>query len=88
MYFHKTTHRPLYAAALQAATAAGYDEVLFLNQRGEVTEAAIHNIFIEKSGCLITPRVDCGLLPGVYRRHILETNPSAKEEILNPRRLA
>jgi para-aminobenzoate synthetase/4-amino-4-deoxychorismate lyase len=82
MYFHKTTHRPLYAEALNAAIEAGYDEVLFLNQRGEVTEAANHNFFIEKDGRLITPPFDCGLLPGVYRRHILETHPTVVERTL------
>ncbi|MGD0631359.1 MAG: aminodeoxychorismate synthase component I [Terracidiphilus sp.] len=83
MYFHKTTHRPLYTEALQSATAAGYDDVLFLNQRGEVTEGAIHNVFIEKAGRLFTPPVDCGLLPGVQRRHILATHPSAAEHVLS-----
>jgi para-aminobenzoate synthetase/4-amino-4-deoxychorismate lyase len=82
MYYHKTTHRPLYAQAFQAATQAGYDDVLFLNLRGEVTEGAIHNIFIEKDGRLLTPSVDCGLLPGVHRRHTLESNPNAKESVL------
>jgi len=82
MYFHKTTHRPLYAQALQAARAAGYDDVLFLNHRGEVTEAAIHNVFIEKDGRLLTPPAACGLLPGVHRRHVLATNPNAEECVL------
>jgi para-aminobenzoate synthetase/4-amino-4-deoxychorismate lyase len=82
MYFHKTAHRPLYAEALQAATQAGYDDALFLNNRGEVTEAAIHNLFIEKDGNFLTPPIDCGVLPGIQRRHILETNPHARESIL------
>ena len=82
MYFHKTTHRPLYTQAHLAAIQAGYDEVLFLNQRGEVTEAAIHNIFIERNGRLLTPPIHSGLLPGVHRRHILESNPNAHESVL------
>jgi para-aminobenzoate synthetase/4-amino-4-deoxychorismate lyase len=82
IYFHKTTHRPLYAQALQAATQCGYDDVLFLNLRGEVAEGAIHNIFIEKDGRLLTPPIDCGLLPGVHRRHILATHPNAEERVL------
>ncbi len=82
MYFHKTTHRPLYAEAIAAATQAGYDDVLFLNQRGEVTEGAIHNIFIEKNGRLLTPPVACGLLPGVHRRHILANYQNAEERVL------
>ena len=82
MFFHKTTHRPLFAETLKAATQAGYDDVLFLNLRGEITEGAIHNIFVEKGGRLFTPPVDCGLLPGVYRRHILQTLSNVEERVL------
>ena len=84
MYFHKTTHRPLYAAEFKAAVEAGFDDVLFLNQRGEVTEAAIHNLFIEKDGDLITPPVESGLLPGVHRLHLLQKRPSTIERVLYP----
>jgi para-aminobenzoate synthetase/4-amino-4-deoxychorismate lyase len=84
MLFHKTTHRPLYAEAFKAATQAGFDDALFLNLRAEVTEGAIHNIFVEKDGRLFTPPIECGLLAGVHRRHILETQPNAEERILHP----
>jgi para-aminobenzoate synthetase/4-amino-4-deoxychorismate lyase len=82
MLFHKTTHRPVYAEAYKAATQAGFDDVLFLNLRGEVTEGAIHNIFVEKDGRLFTPPIECGLLAGVQRRHLLETRPDMAERIL------
>jgi len=82
MYFHKTTHRPLYAEELKAANQLGYDEVIFLNVRGEVTEGTIHNIFVEKDGRLLTPPIECGLLPGVQRRHILETHANAQERVI------
>jgi para-aminobenzoate synthetase/4-amino-4-deoxychorismate lyase len=82
MYFHKTTHRPHYAGAFNAASQAGYDDVLFLNQRGEVTEGAISNLFVEKDGRLFTPPVECGLLAGVYRSHILETRTDVEERVL------
>jgi para-aminobenzoate synthetase/4-amino-4-deoxychorismate lyase len=81
--FHKTTHRPLYASAFQAAREAGFDDVLFLNTHGQVTEGAISNIFIEQGGRWFTPPVSCGLLAGVYRRHLLETLPDAEERILS-----
>jgi para-aminobenzoate synthetase/4-amino-4-deoxychorismate lyase len=87
MYFHKTTYRSLYAQALKAANKAGYDDVLFLNERGEATEGAIHNVFVEKDGRLLTPPINCGLLAGVYRRHILESNPQAEERLLTPQDL-
>jgi para-aminobenzoate synthetase/4-amino-4-deoxychorismate lyase len=82
MLFHKTTHRPLYAQAFSAASVAGLDDVLFLNERGEVTEGAISNIFIEKDGRWFTPPVECGLLAGVYRRHLLETRQGIEERVL------
>ena len=87
MLFHKTTHRPLYEEALKATTQAGFDEVLFLNIRGEVTEGAISNIFIEKDGQWFTPPIECGLLAGVQRRHILETQPNVEERVLYPQDL-
>jgi len=83
MLFHKTTHRPLYAEAFKAATQAGFDDVLFLNLRGEVTEGAIHNLFVEKGGRLFTPPIECGLLAGVHRRHLLETRPDVSERVLH-----
>lgn len=82
MLFHKTTHRPLYAAAFEAAAQAGFDDVLFLNLRGEVTEGAISNLFVENDGRWSTPPIECGLLPGVFRRHLLETRPTIAERVL------
>jgi para-aminobenzoate synthetase/4-amino-4-deoxychorismate lyase len=81
-FYHKTTNRALYTLAYQAATEAGYDDMLFLNLRGEVTEGAISNIFVERNGRWFTPPLDCGLLSGVYRRHLLETRPNIEERVL------
>jgi len=82
MLYHKTTHRPWYAEAFKAAALAGYDDVLFMNRNGEITEGAISNIFVEKNGRWMTPPVECGLLPGVYRRHLLETRAEIEERVL------
>ena len=62
----------------------GYADVLFLNQQGEVTEGAISNVFIEMDGKWLTPPVGCGLLAGVYRRHLLETLANVEERVLYP----
>jgi para-aminobenzoate synthetase/4-amino-4-deoxychorismate lyase len=82
MLYHKTTHRPLYAQACEKAAREGCDDVIFLNLRGEVTEGAISNVFVEKDGRWFTPPVECGLLAGVYRRHLLETRPEIAERVL------
>lgn len=83
MLFHKTTHRPLYAQALAAAQHQGFDEVLFFNEHGQLTEGAISNVFIERDGTLLTPPVECGLLAGVYRRHLLATRSDVCEQVLS-----
>ena len=80
---HKTTRRGLYDQQLTWARSQGYAEVIFRNEREEVTEGAISNIFIEKSGQWFTPPVECGLLPGIYRRHVLETRPAVVEKVLS-----
>jgi para-aminobenzoate synthetase/4-amino-4-deoxychorismate lyase len=79
---HKTTLREIYDRGFAEARAAGFDEVIFQNEKGEVTEGAISNVFIERSGRLLTPPLACGVLAGVYRRHLLETNATAEERIL------
>ena len=69
---HKTTHRALYDSALRQAQALGFADCLFRNTRGEVTEGAIHNVVALVDGEWITPPLACGVLPGVYRRHLLQ----------------
>jgi para-aminobenzoate synthetase/4-amino-4-deoxychorismate lyase len=85
---HKTTCRQFYNQQYEQALRQGLDEVLFLNERGEATEGCISNLFIEKDGRWFTPPIACGLLPGVYRRHLLETMPEAAERILRMEDLA
>jgi len=64
---HKTTRRQLYDSEFKRAIVNGYDDVLFLNAEGYVTEGAIHNIFMRKNGGLFTPPISDGVLPGVLR---------------------
>lgn len=82
---HKTTNRAWRDDELRKARSAGFKEVLFLNERGELAEGAITNIFVEISGRLYTPPAACGLLEGVYRRRILSDRRwRASERILYP----
>jgi para-aminobenzoate synthetase/4-amino-4-deoxychorismate lyase len=68
--YHKTTNRDLYEAA--RAACPGYEDVLLLNERGEVTESTIANVAVEIDRKLCTPPVQCGLLPGTLRADLLE----------------
>lgn len=80
--YHKTTERKLYDDEFTRAKQHGCADIVFGNERNEVTEGAISNLFIERDGMLYTPPLGCGLLPGVFRRHILETRTNATERIL------
>jgi para-aminobenzoate synthetase / 4-amino-4-deoxychorismate lyase len=80
--YHKTTNRRLYDAEFSAARKARCDDALFFNERGELTEGAIHNVFVVKDAMWRTPPVSCGLLPGTCRAQILRDRPNACEAIL------
>lgn len=82
LFYHKTSHRQVYDQALQSARDAGFDEALLLNDDGQVTEGTFSSFFIEKDDQLWTPPCDCGLLPGVYREYVLETEDRASERVL------
>ncbi len=86
--FHKTTQRELYTREFQRATEQGYYDILFTNTAGEVTEGAITNIFVRrkqdennKDNPLLTPPVACGLLPGTYRRLLLEQGKAMEQKL-------
>jgi para-aminobenzoate synthetase/4-amino-4-deoxychorismate lyase len=69
--FHKTTRRTLYNQAHVRAQAAGLFDVIFCNERDEITEGCITNIFILKDGVYSTPPLECGLLDGIMRKQLL-----------------
>ncbi|MCL5885082.1 MAG: aminodeoxychorismate synthase component I [Deltaproteobacteria bacterium] len=82
---HKTTHRGWRDEELRKARNDGFDEVIFLNERGEVAEGAITNLFVEADGRLLTPPASCGLLEGIRRRRILaDRSLRAEERVLYP----
>ena len=80
--FHKTTHRPLYNRTFAEAAQQGFADVLFLNERGELTEGAISNVFLVLDGQWVTPPTACGLLNGVERRAQLAARPEVEERVL------
>ncbi len=55
------------------AKARGFDEPVFLNTRGEIAEGATSNIFFVKEKKLYTPGLECGLVNGIVRMHLIST---------------
>lgn len=70
LLYHKTSHRDVYQEA--RAGAGDCADLLLWNQRGELTESTIASLVVELDGRRITPPVSSGLLPGVFRAHLLD----------------
>jgi branched-chain amino acid aminotransferase len=57
----------------ERAHEQGLDEVVLLNERGEVAECTSANVFVvEANGSVWTPPLNAGCLPGVTRSALLE----------------
>jgi branched-chain amino acid aminotransferase/4-amino-4-deoxychorismate lyase len=56
------------------ARAAGGDEALMLNNRGDLACAAAANLFWVKDGALFTPALRCGVLDGIMRSEVLRVS--------------
>ncbi|WP_175735648.1 chorismate-binding protein [Burkholderia ambifaria] len=72
LLLHKTTRRAEYDRAWQAAEALGGFDMLFVNERGEVTEGGRANLFVKLDGQWVTPPLASGVLPGVMRGVLLD----------------
>lgn len=57
---------------LESAQRRGFDEVILLNERGEVAECTSANIFAANGGQVWTPPLSSGCLPGITREILLE----------------
>jgi len=73
---------------LDEAQCQGFDEVVLLNERGEVAECTSANIFAAKGGEVWTPPLGSGCLPGITRELLLhEVHPPGirvTEKVLTP----
>lgn len=62
---------------LHEAQQAGLDEVVLLNERGEVAECTAANIFCVRGGRVATPPLTSGCLEGITRGVLLEIGAGA-----------
>jgi para-aminobenzoate synthetase / 4-amino-4-deoxychorismate lyase len=67
--FHKTSRRTPYERRRERRPHV--DDVILINDRGEVTECTIANLAVELDGAWVTPPISSGLLPGTYRAVLL-----------------
>lgn len=62
--YFKTTNRP--------HLSLGEQEIIYHNATGELLETSIGNLVLKINGKLYTPPTSLGILPGIYRQHLLE----------------
>lgn len=82
---HKTTRRAIYDEA--RATQPDCTDVILWTADGLLTESTFANIILRFGAQHFTPPLAAGLLPGVFRRHLLETG-KIEERILTVDELA
>ena len=69
---HKTSRRAVYDAARAEHSRGTIDEVVLLNEKDEICEGTITNIFVDDgSGTLLTPPLSSGCLAGVLRTSLI-----------------
>ncbi len=79
---HKTTRRELYDREWQHyGERRGTDEVIYLNERGELAEGSRTTIFVERDGKLLTPPLSAGLLPGTLRADLLASGRAVEARL-------
>jgi len=80
--YHKTSIRYLYDEEYTKNKDI-FDDIIFTNEKGEITEGCISNIFIFYEGIYLTPPLESGILNGIYRTKLLKKYPKLfKEKIL------
>ncbi|HUE99073.1 MAG TPA: aminodeoxychorismate synthase component I, partial [Anaerolineales bacterium] len=77
--FHKTTQRDVYDSARKGLEE--FDDVLLYNEMGELTEFTIGNLVVQLDRELLTPPISCGVLPGTFRAHLMETGQIVESTI-------
>ena len=77
--YFKTTYRPHLTVANQ--------EKIYHNENGELLETSIGNLILQIAGKLYTPPINLGILPGIYRQHLLEKG-KVEEKVLTLKELA
>ncbi|TGN00813.1 aminodeoxychorismate synthase component I [Leptospira yasudae] len=71
---HKTNLRAVYDQEGKLARDTDCLDTIFLNEKDEITEGSITNLFVKIGDSYFTPPLDSGILPGVFRERLLKRN--------------
>jgi branched-chain amino acid aminotransferase len=67
---------------LEQAQQSGFDEIICINEGGEVTEGAVSNFLFRIDGKWMTTPLSSGVLPGIQRGIVIERCGVAVKQIL------
>jgi para-aminobenzoate synthetase/4-amino-4-deoxychorismate lyase len=80
--YHKTTRRELYDREWEHySETLGADEVIYLNENGEIAEGSRTTIFLEREAKLLTPRLAAGVLPGTLRAALIDDGRASEARL-------
>jgi para-aminobenzoate synthetase/4-amino-4-deoxychorismate lyase len=82
--YHKTSYRRIYT--LRARRHPHADDVVLVNERGQVTETSTANLAVHLEGTWWTPPLDAGCLPGIERGRLVELR-QLREKPMTPQDL-
>lgn len=77
--YHKTTRRDIYRTRQERHPEA--DDVIMVNERGELTETTVANLAVQLDGIWCTPPLDAGCLPGIERGLLLLDGQLTEREL-------
>ncbi|MGX7025141.1 aminotransferase class IV [Vagococcus hydrophili] len=70
--YHKTLNYAENILENELAKSEGFNEVVFMNTKNQISECSTSNIFFVRDKKIITPRLENGVLPGTLREYLLE----------------
>ncbi|MGM9640053.1 MAG: aminotransferase class IV, partial [Faecousia sp.] len=79
--YHKTLNYGDCLLEKRRAHCRGIDEPIFLNTKGAIAEGATTNVFFVKNDRIYTPTVSSGILPGIMRAYICESDRVQETEL-------
>lgn len=79
--YHKTTNRAWYKDAMERIKKGELYDIIYKNERGEITEGARSNLFVEIDKKLYTPKISSGLLPGILREDYLNSKKCFEKDL-------
>lgn len=82
--YYKTNNRNLYENELNKAKKENFDEVVFFNEEGYLTEGSYTNLIVKINAQFYTPPIQSGILNGIFRQKLIKKYQIKEKNITLP----